>query len=140
MEIIGLKRLNQRLRRLLDQVAGSPSVVVGYGTNYAIYVHENLKARHVVGEAKFLERPARELSDSGELSDLVKQDLRLGRTLEQALLRAGLRLCIAVMNRMTRMIVSQYMIRVALFKGSGNRTVGPSSSPPSRFGFGRPPT
>jgi len=92
MEIIGLKRLNQRLRRLLDQVAGSPSVVVGYGTNYAIYVHENLKARHVVGEAKFLERPARELSDSGELSDLVKQDLRLGRTLEQALLRAGLRI------------------------------------------------
>lgn len=35
-------------------------VVVGYTQSYAIYVHENLNARHAKGKtAKFLERPAR---------------------------------------------------------------------------------
>lgn len=31
------------------------SVQVGYATDYAPYVHENLEAHHAVGEAKFLE-------------------------------------------------------------------------------------
>ena len=34
------------------------TVTLGFGgaaTPYAVYVHENLRARHVVGEAKFLE-------------------------------------------------------------------------------------
>ena len=43
------------------EVAGSRvSVTLGFGNNsvaYAVYVHENLTARHPVGEAKYLERP-----------------------------------------------------------------------------------
>jgi len=36
-------------------------VIVGYTMAYAIYVHEDLEARHAPGkEAKFLEKPARE--------------------------------------------------------------------------------
>jgi hypothetical protein len=35
-------------------------VELGYNTEYAIYVHENLEARHPVGEAKFLENPVNE--------------------------------------------------------------------------------
>lgn len=31
--------------------------VIGFGTDYAIYVHEDMEARHPVGNAKFLERP-----------------------------------------------------------------------------------
>lgn len=39
-------------------------VTVGYGTDYALYVHENLEARHKPGkEAKFLEKPLREKRD-----------------------------------------------------------------------------
>ena len=34
-------------------------VQVRYGTVYAIFVHENLSARHEVGNAKFLEIPFR---------------------------------------------------------------------------------
>lgn len=37
------------------------SVVVGYTMFYAIYVHENLEARHKPGKiAKYLEKPARQ--------------------------------------------------------------------------------
>lgn len=36
------------------------AVEVGYTANYAVYVHENLNARHENGQAKFLEHPARE--------------------------------------------------------------------------------
>jgi len=35
-------------------------VRVGYSVRYAVYVHENLFAHHPVGNAKFLERPARQ--------------------------------------------------------------------------------
>lgn len=41
-----------------------PSVLegeVGVHTSYAIFVHENLRARHSVGEAKFLENAVRHL-------------------------------------------------------------------------------
>jgi hypothetical protein len=31
------------------------SVELSYGTDYAVYVHENLEAHHPVGQAKFLE-------------------------------------------------------------------------------------
>ena len=32
-----------------------PSVEVGFKTEYALYVHENLESHHPVGQAKFLE-------------------------------------------------------------------------------------
>ena len=35
-------------------------VEVGYGTDYAIYVHERTELRHKVGKAKFLEDPLKE--------------------------------------------------------------------------------
>ena len=35
---------------------GKMEVRLTYGTEYAVHVHENLAARHPVGEAKFLER------------------------------------------------------------------------------------
>lgn len=42
----------------------SYSVLVGYTASYAIYVHENLEARHKPGKiAKFLEQPMRENAD-----------------------------------------------------------------------------
>jgi len=37
------------------------AVIVSYGTDYAVYVHEDLEARHKPGkQAKFLEQPFRE--------------------------------------------------------------------------------
>ncbi|GAG45176.1 unnamed protein product, partial [marine sediment metagenome] len=43
-------------------------ILVSYSTDYAVYVHENLNARHKPGKsAKYLEKPARE-----KKSELIK--------------------------------------------------------------------
>lgn len=69
----------------------SPSVTVGYTADYAVYVHEDLTAKHKQGkQAKFLEAPARTLGP--ELGKIVTRTVNQGGTLEQGLLMAGLRL------------------------------------------------
>jgi hypothetical protein len=35
----------------------NPKVMLGYGTKYAVYVHEKVDDHHPVGKAKFLEDP-----------------------------------------------------------------------------------
>lgn len=39
----------------MNDTFGVPSAIVSYSVDYAVYVHENLTARHKVGKAKFLE-------------------------------------------------------------------------------------
>lgn len=83
-----LLALDGKLDRVADGV--NPSVIVGYTQNYAVYVHENMESHHPVGQAKFLEQPARQEGDV--LGDIVNQGMRAGRTLAQSLVLAGLRL------------------------------------------------
>lgn len=67
------------------------SVIVGYTAAYAVYVHEDLTAKHKPGkQAKFLEGPARWLRN--ELQRIIAENLNRGRTVSQSLLMAGLRL------------------------------------------------
>jgi hypothetical protein len=67
------------------------SVVVGYTAAYAVYVHENLEAKHKEGkQAKFLEQPARELTQ--EFREIIFKTLSSGGTVAEALLMCGLRL------------------------------------------------
>lgn len=49
-----------------------------------------MEAHHTVGQAKFLEQPARAMS--AQLSETVVGALRSGKTMAQALLLAGLKL------------------------------------------------
>ena len=50
-------------------------VVVSFGTEYAVYVHENLEARHAPGkQAKFLETPLREKGD--RMAEIVVETMR----------------------------------------------------------------
>lgn len=50
-------------------------VTVGYGTDYAIYVHENLEARHKPGKtAKYLEGPLRD--NEGKLREILTTAIR----------------------------------------------------------------
>lgn len=53
------------------------TVTLGFGTDYAVYVHEILTSRHPIGQAKFLEQPALEWADVAEarLSALVGKAL-----------------------------------------------------------------
>lgn len=78
------------LRRLGDKVRGRTSVLVGYTQNYALPVHERLDVFHPVGQAKYLEQPARTLAP--ELAEIARRAYQKGATVEEALLLAGLRL------------------------------------------------
>jgi hypothetical protein len=79
-----------KARQVSSQKDDATSVQVGYTTEYALYVHENLEAHHTVGQAKFLEQPAREMS--AELARIVETAIKGGASVPQALLLAGLRL------------------------------------------------
>jgi len=88
--IEGLESLKAELKAREKEASEGVSVVVGFTQAYALYVHENLEATHKVGQAKFLEQPARTLGK--ELASIVKQALAKGKSLGMALLLAGLRL------------------------------------------------
>ena len=92
MRIDNINQFTDRLRKLSRDQGELEPVVVGYaGTNYAIFVHEDMQARHKEGkQAKFLEAPARQLSPV--LGDLVGRAVAGGASLQKALLIAGMRL------------------------------------------------
>ena len=63
--------------------SGAVEVTIGFGNSavrYAVYVHENLTARHPVGEAKYLERPLLEAvrGMEGRLAAAVGRGLARG--------------------------------------------------------------
>jgi len=85
------------------------SVIVGYSAGYALWVHESVdmvlkgkprgKGRgnfwdpQGKAQAKYLETPARQLNNSGELGNIVSRVMKSGRgNLQTALYMAGLRL------------------------------------------------
>ncbi len=53
----------------------STDVQVGYTQEYAVFVHENLEAHHPIGQAKFLEQPARDLRP--DMIALIRAEARL---------------------------------------------------------------
>lgn len=106
-----LQNLEKLVRQLRDRAArvrrdGQVVVAVGYTARAALWVHENIEMKWrgkprrsgigvywgPNGQAKFLEQPARELSNDGTLADIVLQLMRKGKTLAQGLIAAGLRL------------------------------------------------
>jgi hypothetical protein len=68
--------------------ASGVTVAVGFSTGYAIYVHENLQSQHKVGQAKFLEQPARE--QAGAIGKTVREAWAKTRNMAQSLLMGGL--------------------------------------------------
>lgn len=95
MDVVKIDKVMAALRKKHAESRrdGDATAVVGYTAAYALYVHENLEARHKEGkQAKFLEQPARELSNSGELKRIIRTMIGSGKTLAQALLSAALRI------------------------------------------------
>jgi hypothetical protein len=90
VEVQNIKSLYEKLAKLGKKYSNEPTVVVGYTQNYAIFVHENMTAHHPVGQAKFLEQPARTMQD--ELKKIIRDAMKNGADLGKALLMAGLRL------------------------------------------------
>lgn len=89
-KVEGLNKVLDRFKQLDKQVARTVSVIVGYTQQYAVFVHEDLTKRHPVGQAKFLEQPARELSRS--IGEGVRKAIKEGASVDQALLIQGLRI------------------------------------------------
>jgi len=89
-EITGIKELLDELKKREKTVPPSAETIVGFTQSYAIYVHENLKAKHRVGQAKFLEEPARELRRT--LAKIVVTAVEKGAGIQEALDLAALRL------------------------------------------------
>ena len=92
-----LKNLSRKQREALE--ANNAEARVGYTANYAVFVHENLDIKHPMhgsrdcgGKAKFLEDPARELNNSGELGSIISRAIKGGAKLQQALYLAALRI------------------------------------------------
>lgn len=82
--------LVKKLLKASKDIGDVNPVVVGYTAEYAGQVHEDLATEHKIGEAKFLEKPAYLLGS--ELSRVALNVIKLGGTLQQGLLAAGLRL------------------------------------------------
>jgi len=99
MKIEGVDAVKRALKQTLSKFLESPdaakgeSVIVGYTAAYALHVHEDLKMRHKAGrQAKYLEQPARELNNNGELIRIITKAAQRGAKLQQALFMAGMRI------------------------------------------------
>lgn len=64
-------------------VRRSPRVEMGYGTDYAVYVHERTELHHTVGKAKYLEDPLKAATRGfvRRLAARTRQNLERGLSL-----------------------------------------------------------
>lgn len=91
VKIDGINKVRARLEAMRRRGAeADASVSVGYTQRYALFVHENLNARHPIGNAKYLEGPARRLA--GTLGKIVTEVYKKTKSMVQSLLVVGLRL------------------------------------------------
>lgn len=89
-DLINFDKVSNHLSKLSAEVDKPASVIVGYTQSYAVHVHENLQAVHPVGQAKYLEQPARMYAN--EIAAIVRQAYQRGVRLGLALVMGGLRL------------------------------------------------
>lgn len=88
-KVEGAKELERTLIKLSKDTEGNVNVRVGYTANYALIVHEDMEAKHPNGgNAKYLEKPFREL----DLFSTILKVIKKKGSLRQALTIAGLRL------------------------------------------------
>ena len=86
----GFKELQKSLKKLArsKRFVATDSVIVAYVAEYAIFVHEDLQAKHKQGkQSKFLEQPARKFG--AEIGEAVVKAFDAGATFNQALLIGG---------------------------------------------------
>lgn len=83
----GFERVVQQFRDRAKRQPVYTELRVGFAAPYALIVHENLQAHHTTGQAKFLERPMREMASS--VAESVRRAVGDGVPLPQALLAEG---------------------------------------------------
>lgn len=71
IEVLGLEDLNNELSEMELKLGENKVVEVSFGTNYGLYVHEDMEASHVNGEAKYLTKAA-DLEESAVIENFKK--------------------------------------------------------------------
>ena len=98
MKVEGVEKVIKALEHETKKRFDSPgrtkeSVIVGYTASYGVYVHETPPSMvsHAPGKQwKFLEEPARRLNNNGELTRIMREVLKKGGKVLQALYMGGL--------------------------------------------------
>lgn len=89
-QVDGLSKTVKALKAKSVRGGVKGEVEVGYATFYATYVHENTQAIHPVGQAKFLEQPARNSQVKRRQNEAFKTVLSKTNSLKEALRASGL--------------------------------------------------
>lgn len=94
IQILGVEKVLANFSRREKEAieANSAEARVGYTANYAVFVHEINKNYRNGKQWKYLERPARQLNNSGELGQIIIRAVKGGAKLQQALFLAALRI------------------------------------------------
>jgi hypothetical protein len=85
-----LASLNKFGAQLIGQSAKGKKtveVIVGYSAPYALYVHEDMTARHPNGQAKFLEQPM--LQNMQVMADIITRSVKAKNGLTEGIKKAA---------------------------------------------------
>jgi len=83
VSVEGIGNLREKLERRIQKArTGDGSAKAGYSAPYALFVHEDLEKHHPIGQAKFLETPARQ--SRTQLAATVLTNMGRGKTMDQA--------------------------------------------------------
>lgn len=92
LAIDGMQKFDGVMKQLIDKYASdNEDVIVGYTQNYAVYVHEDMKARHKEGKtAKYLEKAVKIVQPL--INGILLQVMNAGKSITQGMLLVGLRI------------------------------------------------
>lgn len=81
-------KLKLKARKQQAKELGQEVIVVGYTQAYALYVHEDMEAKHTNGQAKYLETVTREKQQ--DIKRVLRQGYQSTGSIIQAMVLAGL--------------------------------------------------
>jgi len=92
IQIEGMQKFDGVMKQLIDKYSSElEDVIVGHTQNYAVYVHEDLKAKHKEGKtAKYLEKAVKIVQPL--MNGMLLQAMNADKSLTQGLLLIGLRI------------------------------------------------
>ena len=92
LQVQGIDKLKKDFKQSWLQFLGQgQDVIVGFSQNYAVFVHENLEARHKTGkQAKYLTSALKKVWPA--IPYIVRQITKKGQSISKGLLVAGLRI------------------------------------------------
>ena len=80
-KVEGVPELKAKLKKAAEK-GGNVEGTTGYTQAYGIYVHENLEAKHPIGNAKFLENPLRD--GKAQMQAIIVSAMKSGKTMKEA--------------------------------------------------------